>query len=270
MVSPLINALAPAIDFVVDKFVVLLNTMNQLFAKLTGADTYTAAKKVSTQWADAESSVKESVKAIKRYTLGFDELNILGKNKDSTDSSSNKDTTDYASMFETLPVDSAIGSFVERLKAAFQSENWKESGSIIGGKINEGVDNIDWGGIGTSIGKKINGSVQTAYYTLDTINFTNIGAKIATLLNNALSEIDFEFVGRLIVKPFTSLGSTIIGFVTELDWGAVARSISDCVKGIFDECSKWLDSVDWDELGSELWTDISDFLITKIWLYLVI
>lgn len=93
MAAPLINALAPAIDFVIGKVVALFNILNQLFARLTGSKTYTAAKKVAATYGGAakdaagtaSKAAKKAADEIKRYTLGFDELNILGdKNKDSS------------------------------------------------------------------------------------------------------------------------------------------------------------------------------------------
>ena len=100
MAAPLINALAPAIDFITDKIVDFLNYVNQLIAKLTGASTYTVAKKVAAEWDDASKKTKKATDEIKRYTLGFDELNILGK-KDKDTGSSSKQETDYSKMFET-------------------------------------------------------------------------------------------------------------------------------------------------------------------------
>jgi len=86
MVSPLINALAPAIDFVIDKVVAVLNAFNQLFAALSGASTYTVAKKVATTWGDATGGISsgadgasDSIKELKRTILGFDEINKLDK-----------------------------------------------------------------------------------------------------------------------------------------------------------------------------------------------
>ena len=264
MAAPILNALAPAIDFVIDKIVTLLNLINQLFARLSGAATFTAAKKVGKAWGDAAKSAggaaKKAADEIKRYTLGFDELNILGKNKDddSGGGGGGGADTDYGSMFEELPIDSSIGDFAERLKEAFENADWESLGRLLGGKVNEIFDSIPWGEIGTKVGKGIDGFVKTLYYFLDEIDFRNIGSHIADLLNNALENIDFSFVGRLLVKPFTSLADLIIGFVTKLDWGLVAKSLSDCVKGIFDELSDWLDSVDWVDFGQTLWQKIKD------------
>ena len=255
MVSPLINALAPAIEFVVDKFVDLLNVINQVIAKLSGNTTYTAARKVATSWQEAADDTKKAVNEIKRYTLGFDELNILGKNN--SDSSKGKEnTTDYTSMFEERPIESSIGDFTNRLKEMVLSGDWESIGRTIGDKINYAVDHIEWAGTGTKIGTGINGAVKSVYYLLDTINFTNIGSKIATLFNNTLAAIDFEFVGRLIVKPFTAIGDLIIGAIETVDFGLVAQKLSEGIKGIFNEASDWLNKVDWEEFGKSLYKDL--------------
>ena len=129
MVAPLINALAPAIDFITDKLVDLMNFVNQLIAKLSGASTYTVAKKVATEWDDASKKTKKATDEIKRYTLGFDELNILGK-KDKDSSSSKKDETDYSSMFETKKVDSSVSDITAKLQGMFAvfKQAWAQEG----------------------------------------------------------------------------------------------------------------------------------------------
>ena len=53
MAAPIINALAPAIDFVIDKIATLLNYINMLFARLSGASVFTAAKKNAVSYGDS-------------------------------------------------------------------------------------------------------------------------------------------------------------------------------------------------------------------------
>jgi hypothetical protein len=88
MTAPLLEALAPVIDFVIDKVVALLNVFNQFFAALSGASTYTVAKKVAATWGDTTGGISsgvddatESIKELKRTILGFDEINKLDKFK---------------------------------------------------------------------------------------------------------------------------------------------------------------------------------------------
>lgn len=72
--GPIIQAIAPAIDFLTDKFVDLLNSFNQLVASLSGAKTYTKAIKYQTEFAE---SADKAAKSAKSLMLGIDELNVL-------------------------------------------------------------------------------------------------------------------------------------------------------------------------------------------------
>lgn len=269
MVSPIINALAPAIDFLIDKFVALLNIVNQFFARLTGASTYTAAKKSAASYGDTISdtagTAKKAAKEIKDATTGIDELNIISQNDNSGSGGGGAGGKDYGSMFEQLPIENSISEFTDKLKAAFEAGDWKELGTLLGEKFNEIVDSIDWSGIGHKIGYGLNGAIQTAYWFLDTADFTNLGAHIAELLNAALSEIDFTYAGRLMVQWFTIIPDLIIGFLSELDWGLVGKSISDFIIGAFDEATKWLNSYNWSDLGSLLWQKIKDLFTNIDW-----
>lgn len=269
MVSPIINALAPAIDFLIDKFVALLNIVNQFFARLTGASTYTAAKKSAASYGDTISdtagTAKKAAKEIKDATTGIDELNIISQNDNSGSGGGGAGGKDYGSMFEQLPIENSISEFADKLKAAFEAGDWKELGTLLGEKFNEIVDSIDWSGIGHKIGYGLNGAIQTAYWFLDTADFTNLGAHIAELLNATLSEIDFTYAGRLMVQWFTIIPDLIIGFLSELDWGLVGKSISDFIIGAFDEATKWLNSYNWSDLGSLLWQKIKDLFTNIDW-----
>lgn len=268
MAAPIINALAPTIDFVIDKIVTLLNYINMLFARLSGASVFTAAKKNAVSYGDsltkAGGSAAKAAKEIRDATTGIDELNIIMQKNDDAGGGGGGGA-DYGSMFEELPIDNSVSEFADKLKQAFESADWKALGTIIGDKVNEVIDGIDWEGVGHKVGFGINGAIQTAYWFLDTVNFTNIGSRIAEFLNGALEEIDFSYIGRLLVKKVTIIWDLFIGFFTTLDWGLVAKSFSDGLKGMYDEVTKWLNSHDWSELGSALWQKIKDFVSNIDW-----
>ena len=268
MAAPIINALAPAIDFVIDKIATLLNYINMLFARLSGASVFTAAKKNAVSYGDsltkAGGSAAKAAKEIRDATTGIDELNIIMQKNDDGGGGGGGGA-DYGSMFEELPIDNSVSEFADKLKQAFESADWKALGTILGDKVNEIIDGINWEGIGHKVGFGINGAIQTAYWFLDTVNFTNIGSRIAEFLNGALEEIDFSYIGRLLAKKVTIIWDLFIGFFTTLDWGLVAKSFSDGLKGMYDEVTKWLNSHDWSELGSTLWQKIKDFVSNIDW-----
>lgn len=268
MAAPIINAIAPAIDFVIGKIATLLNYINMLIARLSGASTFTAAKKSATSYGEALSgaggAASDAAKEIKNATTGIDELNMIMEN-DSSSGGGGGGGADYGSMFEELPIDSNVSDFADRLKEAFDNADWKTLGTLLGEKVNELFDSVDWYGLGSKLGYGINAAVQTAYWFIDTVNFTRIGTHIAELLNGAIEQIDFSFVGRLFAQFFLGLPliDILIGALTELDWGLIAVSICDFFKGAFDEVTHWFNKYDWSELGSTLWQKIKD-LVTNI------
>lgn len=283
MVSPLIEAVAPAIDFVVDKVVGFFNTVNQVFAALVGKSTYTVAKKVATVWKEIDddskktsTNTKKAADNAKKYVntiLAFDEINKLNGVNDPTTSASSStpgdskkgDGVDYSTMFETRKIDSGISDFVNKLKDAFNKGDWKGLGKLLGDKVNELVNSVDWAGLGRKVGYYINGWFSTKYWTLKTINFTNIGKSIATFLNNAISQINFNTIGRYFVRKLTAIADMIIGFFKTFDFGQLASAMSDFVIGMLEELTDWLGETNWTTFGKTLADKLVDVLINIKW-----
>ena len=266
MASPIINALAPAIDFLIGKLVALMNIINQFFARLTGRSTFTAATKATKSWggatAGAGKAAKKAAKDIKSYTLGIDELNIIEKDRNNgSGGGGGGGGGGFGDMFEELPIDKSISDFADKLKEAFEKGDWKGVGELIGNKINETLDRIDWNGIGHKIGYWINAAIQIAYWTLETINFQKIGQHIAELLNGAFREIDFYTLGKLLGYGLTVIPDILIGIIMTLDWGLVGKSFGNVLKGIFDQLTEWFEKQDWVAIGEAVYTGLYDALM---------
>lgn len=74
--APLINAVVPIIDAIVDRIATLLSYVGMLMAALTGATSFTKAKKKVDNYA---ASLDKASKSAKNLTMGIDELNILSE-----------------------------------------------------------------------------------------------------------------------------------------------------------------------------------------------
>lgn len=260
-VAPIINALAPAIDFLIDKIVTLINVLNQLFAKLTGATSWTRAKKKATEYGDAVSGAGQAAEEALRYLAPFDELNVLPDQKDNG-SGGGGGGTDYSDMFEDVTeFNEAIANFADMIREKINAGDWQGLGELLGNKVNEIVDSIDFAGLGVKVGTGINAWFTTKYWTLETINFQNIGAKIAEFLNNALAQIDFNTVGRTLTQKFTIIGDLLIGALENVNWSLVGKSIGDYIRGAFDQVSEWLQGIDWNTVGAEFYNALKNTLI---------
>lgn len=136
MVSPLINALAPAIVYVINLLTRLLNVFNQVMSALTGASSWNKAKAFTDSWRDsiegAGSAAKKTANELKKTVLGFDELNQLQDNKDSSSGGGG-----IADMFETLPIESKWKDLANKIKAIAQrlfnpiKKAWNKVGDFV-------------------------------------------------------------------------------------------------------------------------------------------
>ena len=100
--APIINMLAPAVDKLTDGFVNVLNIVNQVLARLSGADTWTRAIKTSQEYAEATDDAAKANKKLKNSILGFDEINALnGANA----SGAGNGTSGASYRFEEVPID---------------------------------------------------------------------------------------------------------------------------------------------------------------------
>ena len=260
MVAPLISALAPAIDWVIDKVVALINVLNQLFALLGGATSWNRATRKAQEFEDAAGGAGGAAKEALRYLAPFDELNVLPDDKKGGGGGGG---TDYDGMFEeTSEFMEGIQDFVANIKAAIDAQDWKGLGELLGDKVNEIVDWMDEKGLFEKAGKKIGGFINawftTKYWTLETINFQNIGAKIAEFFNSAIGEIDFQIIGASIMQKFTIIGDFIIGAITNLDWGMIAAKAGELLKGALDHLSGWIGDVNWANVAHMMYIKIGD------------
>ena len=259
MVAPIISALAPAIDFIIDKVVALINVVNQLFALLGGATSWNKAIRKATEYEEATGGAGQAAKDAIHYLAPFDELNVLPDNKDSGGGGGGG--TDFSGMFEEeTEFLQGLKSFTNVVKRLIEDGNWEGLGTLLGNKINELIGKIPFEEIGKKVGEKINAWFTTKYWTLETINFHAIGQNIATFLNNMLYEIDFDTLGRTITQPFTNLGDLIIGALGTVDWSKVGSSIKDFITGAFKQMSDFLDKYDWTEVGTKLFEGLNDFI----------
>lgn len=148
LAMPLINLVAPAIDYVVDKFVSLINIINEAIATLTGQSTWTKAIKTAKTWGDATDDAagkaKKAMDAYKNTILGIDEINPLnGVNDSGTGGGGGGgDATDYGTMFETMEVGTSewsetLGKFFDPLKKA-----WDNKGKAVTDSFDTALTNI--------------------------------------------------------------------------------------------------------------------------------
>lgn len=236
MVSPIITYLAPAIDALTDKFVALLNVINQFFAKVTGRATWTEALKYPTEYAEAAAG---ATKKVKDNIQDFDELHILR----TPSGGRGGNNLDYNNLFRESEFTNEFTDWIRDFKNALKSEQFYEAGAILSEAVNNLFEKrIDWSGIGTKLGTKITDTFHFAIGFLQNFHFESVGSGLATFLNNAIGNIDTNAVGAVFAYKIKSAVDIAYGFITTADWAMYGRKLSGFVEG-------WFETIDGQKIG---------------------
>lgn len=274
MASPILESLAPAIDFLIDKFVALINIINQFFAFLGGHATWTKAIKQQTKFNNelgkGGGAAKNARKELDLYLASFDELHVMNDpNKHNGGRGGGAGGgLDPSSMFEQAEFDGPVADFASRIKELFANKDWKGLGIFIGESINKGINAIDWKGMGRTVGKGIDAVFTVSYNFMKTVRWDTIGSKVGDFLNESMYQIDWDQVGRTIAQGFLLIPQMIIGLVTTLDWSAIVANLASSITGFLNEISDVLDSYDWSAIGNQLGTEFGEMLKEVDWLEL--
>lgn len=141
--APLIELVVPWIDAAVDKIVEFINAMNEMFAYLSGKNSFTKAIKVAKKYGDEIDGVKKSADEAKKSLMGFDEINRL---TDSNNGSGSGSADDATMMFEEEVVD--IGEALGKWKIPVELTNGIDDLKV---KLKNAFDGINFGRIGDNL-----------------------------------------------------------------------------------------------------------------------
>lgn len=219
-VAPIVNALVPAFDIIIDKVVEAVNWFNQLISKLTGASTWTKAIRQQTTYAEATTQAAD---ATKRLLAGFDELNIIGS------SSSKGIGTNVGGMFQELSLPGG------NLDFDFSAKNLAK-------KLNEAIKNLDLTSFTNSLTQMINAVLMTINDFGRELDLTDLGEGIAAALNDIVNGINAEDLGSAFAQKLNTITELIGGFVSSFDWAGLGTKIGTAVSG-------WFSEINWQAVG---------------------
>lgn len=280
-VAPLINALSPAIDFVVNKLVDLINWFNRAIATLTGASSWTKAIRYPKAFAEsvgkaAKETAKDIGKAAKEinHTIaGFDELHIIPSKDEGgigkPDSGGGASSPDYSQMFEEHPLEKI--EFFEKIREKFLKGDWSGLGKEIADKFDEIVKKIPAQEIGEKLGGKLNNAVETAKSFFDTSalngTFYELGAKISEGIAGFDKAFNYQNFSDTVSGFWNSIFNTVYGFVNtfpwasiganwgtgfnkmfrDIEWDTIANAASASVNGVFTAIKNFIDNFHFDQ-----------------------
>lgn len=266
MLGPILQAVIPVLEAVIDKIVAFMNVINQVVAKISGAATWTRAIKYQKQYGAATNASAKAAKKLKDYTLSFDELNVFDPTKTGGGGGGSGVADDFNKMFETVSdFEEGISNLVDRIKDAIRRGDWEGVGRILGEKFNTLAEKIKESNLGQRLAEKINHAVSIAKGFFSEANFTELGSAVGTQISNFLNTIDTKSIGETVVKALTSALNFAIGLVRTMDWGALASKLGDYFVGAINGLAEWISTVDWAGLTRDLTDGLFDFIANIPW-----
>lgn len=239
-VSPLINAVAPVVEYLTDRFVDLLNAIQKVFAALTGQGFWTKATRGTSQYAEALGGAADAAKEMNVQLMDFDEINNITTPKDGSGGGGSSADGGLNTTYEEL----GLPDWAQAIKDAVDKGDWRGAGAALATKINSVVDGINATDIGHKIAAKVNNGLSFVNGFLETTNFYNIGQKIATLLNSAFDSqgIDWSLVGETIANKTNAVINTALGLLENFHFTDAGTAIGTAI-------GNWLKNLEWKNLG---------------------
>lgn len=231
LATPIINAVAPAVDWLIDKFVTLLNVVNQVIALLTGAKTWTKAIKYPKEYAaaagDAAGGAGKLAKALTTI-LAIDELNPLNADKGGGGGGGGGagGALDYAQMFEeqSLAVSSTLESMFDPFKKA-----WDKKGAKVVKSIKNAISGVQ--SLVSAVGDSFwevwtNGTGQKTVEHILGI-FSGINDTIGNIARQLATGWRTDNLGTKIIQNLWNSLNSILGL-----WERITTATANWAKGV--------------------------------------
>lgn len=246
------SALAPVIQFATNCVYQLLKAVQSVIYALFRVNIFANAS--ASAFKNAQKQAKNTSKSLSSV---HSEINNVGDH----DGNTSPNIGDISKLDPS-----------NNLLDAIKNGNWYEVGAMIGGKLNEAMNNIPWEKvqntvkkIGTNITQLLNGFIATT-------NWNQVGNTFAQGINTAI------YFAQSIVHTFnwSSLGSavanTINGFFKNTNWGVLGDTISTGIKGAFNGVTAFFKDFDWSPIVQGLidfitgfkWNDVVDAMFKAL------
>jgi len=246
------SALAPVIQFATNCVYQLLKAVQSVIYALFRVNIFANAS--ASAFKNAQKQAKNTSKSLSSV---HSEINNVGDH----DGNTSPNIGDISKLDPS-----------NNLLDAIKNGNWYEVGAMIGGKLNEAMNNVPWEKvqntvkkIGTNITQLLNGFIATT-------NWNQVGNTVAQGINTAI------YFAQSIVHTFnwSSLGSavanTINGFFKNTNWGVLGDTISTGIKGAFNGVTAFFKDFDWSPIVQGLidfitgfnWNDVVDAIFKAL------
>lgn len=253
--QPIASAVLPLLTSMINAMSEAISKVGQLIASLMGQSTFKKANAVqfdagqaAAEASDSMSKENKSAQKLKKTLAGFDDVEILSSNDNSSTPAATKTGGYSGGGYTDADISKNMGDLAKKIKDAWKNADFTSIGRMVGDKINESLKKIPWAKIkstlqkiGKSIATFLNGVMETPGL------FSNIGNTLAQGLNSAF-ELAHAFVSNFHWDSFgQAIHDLLLGALNNIDWSLIYSTMTSLGAGIGTALETALDN-------PEIWT----------------
>ena len=259
------QVLGPVIQWVINLLIQAITAVNAFVYALTGINYVARANEAALKkQALATNSAKKAAQL-----AGFDEQTKL------TDTSSSAADKNPVTLLDSSV--GALSGFAETLKEQILSGDWYGAGKTAGEWLMNGINSINWEGVGTTIGDIVGGAFAFALGFVLSLRPHDILAKLmelATGLFNSLSStiqnMDWNKIGRdlvgLLISALVVYGNPLLTFLLMPGKEELTQSVAGFLGSVIGALAQAIVGMGQRiaEIAIALWTTIKTYLDENI------
>lgn len=275
--APLLSAVVPILKTIISWITEAVNKINQLISALTGKNTWQKAVTGVNDYATGASNATKANNKLLKSLMGFDKLNVIGKDDDSSGSGAGGSGSGSASYI-TEPIENSISTLATKIKQAMNSGEWSTLGEYVRDKFISLLD-INWSGdvfpkaagfanglatflnglfapdkdgntVLGAVGETIGNAIKTALTFLNTFglkfNWSKFGDSIRQGIDNFFNTNILAIGAGTIATYLNGLVDTIYAVVSKKStWKNLGTKIGDGINAFFTKTN-------WQKLGKTI------------------
>lgn len=204
---------------------------------------------------DGYDGVAESAKKAAISLMGFDEVNKLSENSDSSGKSTgtgdidltdkiveatseyekvwqkafdnmNNKANEWADKFESKLY------FIKNIGKLIANGEYYKAGETIAEKLSNGIHSFGWGKTGTFIGNSITNTLDLVAGFTNNFNWKRLASDLTSLINNAIRNIKPRSFASAINGILNGIWDFVTTFFKTLNWKQFASFIGQCLQEI--------------------------------------
>lgn len=255
--APVLSVVAPILTTFINLVSRAVTTVGMLIATLTGAKSFTRATAVQQDYAasleGSAGAAKDAAKEQQKYLSGLDEVRTFTEKNDSSGGGGGGGGgLSPSDMFEEVEIPSKFGDIAQMIKDAWANADFTEIGTLIGTKLSGALDSIQWDSIqnkcsrvAQSIGTFINGFVATPGL------WQKVGSTIGQGINTAVGMWNTFFDTTKFQPIGQAIATAANNAITTIDAGGLGRAITQKIQAGIEIAYGFVTTFDWTKFGTK-------------------